>query len=182
MCGVRAMACPLAAIGRKYLPDTDTTQLRAAAIHEQRGRVTLPSSFGLASRRLLSTMASAFLANRTIAFLVALADAANTADLGIEIGDAAPSELRYTQAGRVQNLRAMARSRKPRGVFASGWLSTRSTSSRRRLARQGTSDLRRFEGSRKDLPKSGLGSGAKRKKLRRVTRCRATVLLSSFCR
>src|SRR5882762_11090505 len=89
----------LPSISRKYLPDTDTTQLRAATIHEQCG---IAGDFAEQLRpgvaEVLFDDGERLLANRNNAFLVAFADATNTADLGIEIGDAQPSKLQIGRA------------------------------------------------------------------------------------
>src|SRR5467141_211447 len=135
----------LASIGRKYLPDADAAQRRSAAIHEQRrtaGYFAEQLRPGVAE--ILFDDGERLLANRNNAFLVALADAANTADLGIEIGDAQPSELRYTQAGRVQNLEHGAVPQAERSLRI-GLAEHALDFLEAEIARQGTSDLRRFE-------------------------------------
>src|SRR6267378_2740055 len=92
----------LPSVGREYLPHADAAQWRAAAIHEQRrtaGDFAEQLRPGVAE--ILFDDGERLFASGNNSFLVALADATNTAHLGIEIGDAQPSEFRYTQAGRV---------------------------------------------------------------------------------
>src|SRR6267378_1452736 len=135
----------LPSIGRKYLPHTDTTQLRAATIHEQCG---VAGDFAEQLRpgvaEILFDDGERLLANRNNAFLVAFADATNTADFGIEIGDAQPSELRYTQAGRVQNLEHGAVPQAERSLRI-GLAEHVDDFLEAEGARQYTSDLREFE-------------------------------------
>src|SRR3989442_177667 len=135
----------LPSIGRKYLPDTDTTQWRAAAIHEQRA---IAGDFAEQLRpgvaEILFDDGERLLANGNNAFLVAFADATNTADFGIEIGDAQPRELRYTQAGRVQNLEHGAVPQAERSVGV-GLGKQALHFLEAEIAWQGTPDLRRLE-------------------------------------
>src|SRR6267378_2663824 len=66
----------LPSIGRKYLPDTDTTQLRAAAIHEQRGTAgDFAKQLRPGVAEILFDDGERLLANWNNAFLVAFADA-----------------------------------------------------------------------------------------------------------
>src|SRR6266576_1551217 len=135
----------LPSIGRKYLPHADPAQLRAAAIHEQRG---IAGDFAEQLRpgvaEILFDDGERLLANGNNAFLVAFADATNTADFGIEIRDAQPRELRYTQAGRVQNLEHGAVSQAERSLDI-GLAEHALDFLEAEIARQGTPDLRRFE-------------------------------------
>src|SRR6266850_1743064 len=139
-----AHAC-LASIGREYLPDADTAQWRAAAIHEQRR-----AAWDFAEQ-LRPGIAEVFFddgerlfANGNNSFLVAFADATNTANFGIEIRDAQPGELRYTQAGGVQNLEhgAVPQAERCLGV---GLGEQALDFLKAEIARQGTPDLRRLE-------------------------------------
>src|SRR6267143_520296 len=135
----------LPSIGRKYLPHTDTTQLRAATIHEQRGIAgDIAEQLRPGVAEVLFDDGERLLANGNNAFLVAFADAANTADFGIEIRDAQPSELRYTQAGRVQNLKHGALPQAERSLDI-GLAQHALDFLEAEIARQGTPDLRRFE-------------------------------------
>src|ERR1700687_139629 len=132
----------LPSIGREYFPHADTTQLRAAAIHEQRGTTgDFAEQLRPGAAEILFDDGERLLANGNNAFLVAFADAANTADLGVEIGDAQPSELRYTQAGRVQNLEHGAVPKAERSLDI-GLAEHALDFLEAEIARQGTPDLR----------------------------------------
>src|SRR5277367_4081778 len=116
-------------VRRQNLPHTDPAERHATSIHKQRrARSTLLQQLWPSIAKVLLHRSQRFLSRRNNAFLIPLADAANAADLRVEIGDSKPVNSE-TRKPLEYNTSSIARSRKPSAVFVSGWASKRSTSS-----------------------------------------------------
>jgi len=165
------------AIRRKYLPHTDAAQLCAAAIHEQRRiALHLAKQFRPGIAKILFDDGERFFANRNNALLVAFADTTNATDPGIEVGDPQSNELRYAQAGGIQNLEHGAVPEAD-GIFHIGLVQHALDFFEAKIARQIAPNFGRFEIDCGIFPNQ-LADLGKTEKVARPWR--ATVLLSSF--